>query len=155
LTMADFGLVSPFKQQGRSPVGDLHSCWTECSDSEKDCFDFEPWENDITEFLTLMMNSGYCMDLHNASRSTKCKCMEELRDHITEDEKDTVVAYLIIYARMGYQEQRRLVAEWKRYASSAQTMGGRRCNKHKVFLLPGLHSHKVCKNAIAMIIGKK
>jgi hypothetical protein len=153
--MANLVLVSPSKQRLRSPVGDLHSCWIECSEKEKDSFDFGPWETDIAEFLTMMMNSGRCMDLHNASRETKCMCMEELRDHITEEEKDRVVAYLIIYARMAFREQRSLVAEWKRYAASSRMMGGHRTDQHKVFLLPGSHTHKICKNAIARIIGKK
>ena len=83
-TMANLVLASPCKQRGRSPVADLHSCWSECSEKEKDSFDFEPWESDISEFLMLMMNSGCCKDLHNASRETKCLCMEELRDHITD-----------------------------------------------------------------------
>ena len=153
--MANLVLVSPSKQRVRSPVADLHSCWMECSEKEKDSFDFGPWENDLAEFLTMMMNSGRCKDLHNASRETKCLCMEELRDHITEEEKERVVAYLIIYARMGFREQRSLVAEWKRYAASTRMFGDHRANQHKVFLLPGSHTHKVCKNAVALIIGKK
>ena len=153
LTMAD-ALVSPCQQRSRSPVAALHSCWNECSEKEKDSFDFEPWEGDIAEFLTLMMNSGRCIDLHNASRVSKCNCMEELRDNITDEEKDRVVAYLIIYARMGFREQRSLVAEWKRYAFSTKALCDRRGDQHKVYLLPGSQTFKICKNAVAHIIGK-
>lgn len=106
----------------------------------------------------MMMNSGYCVDLHHASRLTKCMCMEDLRNEITEEEKDRVVAYLIIYARMGYREQRSLVAEWKRYAEATRaSIAGmeHRHTQHKIYLLPGSHTNRICKNAVAKIIGKK
>ena len=156
--MTTVALVSPAQLRPRSPVADLHACWSECNEKEKDSFDFEPWKVDMEEFLTLMMNSGFCVDVYHPSRVTKCRCMEDLRHEITEEEKDRVIGYLVIYARMGFREQRSLVAEWKRYAHSNKVaMGGteHRSTQHKVYLLPGSHTHKICKNAVAKIIGKK
>ena len=58
---------------------------------------------------------------------------------------------------LTFGEQRQLVLEWKKYASSVRIeMDGRghREDKHTVFLLPGSTTHRVCKNALARIIGK-
>ena len=105
----------------------------------------------------MMMNSGPCIDLHHQARITKCLCMEDLRDEITEEEKDEVVEYLIGYAKLGRQEQRSVIGEWKRHAeANVFLIDGteRRSAKHKVFLLPGSTTHKICKNSIAKLVGK-
>ena len=150
-------LVSPAKGSIRSPVVDLHSCWMEARKGERASFDFAPWKDDIEEFLTMMMNSGPCIDLHHHARVTMCLCMEELRDAITEEEKNEVVEYLIGYAKLGRQEQRSVIGEWKRHAeANVFLIDGteRRSAKHKVSLLPGSTTHKICKNSIAKLVGK-
>ena len=93
-------LVSPIKGRIRSPVADLHACWIDCNEKEKEAFDFEPWKNDIEDFLTLMMNSGGRHDLQHSGQVTKCLCMEKIRETITEQEKEGVLQYLVMYARL-------------------------------------------------------
>ena len=94
------------------------------------------------------MNSGECFDLHHQRQQTMCNCMTETRDTITDNELKLVMGYLIIYSQLSWKEQRQLVAEWVRYANSSRFVG------KKNFLLPGISTIRVCRNAIAKIIGK-
>ena len=69
---------------------------------------------------------------------------------ITDNDKDKVVDYLVMYAKMPRDDQRTLILEWKRYAKVLVGNSYRgRC-----YLLPGT-THMICKNAIAQLIGKK
>jgi hypothetical protein len=89
-------------------VLELRQCWNACSKTEKDTFDFDPWKSELEEFLTLTMNHGFCMDLHHAQCSTTCTCMKELQDTLTDQDRDNIIAYLVLYARL----------EWKKCAKS-------------------------------------
>ena len=146
-------LVPPVK----SPVVGFIACWAECTKKERLEFDFGPWKQAFQDFLMELMNGGPCFDLHNLSRQTKCRCMEKLMIAITPMDMEQVVNYLVLYCKLEYRERRLLILEWKRYAAVAKfSMEGaaHRQQQHCTFLLPGSSVHRICKNAIAFIVGK-
>ena len=143
--------VSPSKTPLSSPVVQLHALWNECNRQEQEEFDYSPWRESLEDFLIVMMRTEFCTDVHNPGRKTKCTCMSSL--DISNVEKEEVLDYLITYAKMGRDEQRALIWEWKRYSKVLDT-GERGAYGGKTYLLPGT-THVICKNAIAKIIGKK
>ena len=141
----------------KSPIIDFISCWADCTKKERDSFESSPWKVDLKEFLDGLMNRGPCFDLHNNSRQTKCRSMDSLRSSILPEEMDQVLNYLVLYCKLEYRERRSLILEWKRYAEIAKfSMEGsaHRQQQHCTFLLPGSNNHRICKNALAQIIGK-
>ena len=116
----------------------------------------EPWKSDLDEFFTLLMNRGACPDIHNAPRLTTCTCMVQLQATLTDDDRNVVLAYLVQYAKLEWPRQRHLILEWKKYAEATRLLleGLRRSEQLQVFLLPGSSTHKICKNAMATILGK-
>ena len=74
---------------------------------------------------------------------------------LSDEDKDKVIDYLVMYAKMHRDDQRSLVLEWKRFADVLTGNAGKRgAYGGKVFLLPGT-THLICKNAIAKLVGKK
>ena len=105
-------LVSPSKDYQKTPLLAFRQCWKSCKSGEQETFDCQPWKEDFEEFLTVSCLSGPCFDLHNPTRRTSCCCMQEL--DLTDEEKDSLFNYLVMYFKMGFEEQRRLILEWKR-----------------------------------------
>jgi hypothetical protein len=103
-------------------------------------------------FLDLLSNSGSCIDMYNPNHTTRCNCMAEL-DFANEEEQEAVFNYLSKYAIMPWCEKRNLVLEWKRCASAFRSSFME--NRNRVYLLPGSSTYKICKNALARIIGKE
>jgi hypothetical protein len=68
-----------------------------------------------------------------------------------EEEQESVFNYLSKYAILPWGEQRNLVLKWKRYALAfpSSFVG----NRNGVYLLPGSRTYKICKNALAKMIG--
>jgi hypothetical protein len=150
--MADLPLVSPTKHPLRNPLLDLRQCWKECTKKEKESFDLEPWKESFLGYLTQLCLSGNCTDLQNASRKTDCTCLQDL--DLKDEEVDQLFDYLLKYFKMEFQEQRRLILEWKRYAASMKALGSHDGKKHLCFLLPGSWTRRLCKSAIAKLVGK-
>ena len=146
--------VSPAKAPLTSPVIQLHTQWKECNKQEREQFDYQPWQEALEDFLILMVQSEFCTDINHPSRKTRCKCMSSI--DLSNEDKENVIDYLITYAKMGRDEQRALIWEWKRYSQVISCNDVGECGPYggKTFLLPGT-THVICKNAIAMIIGKK
>ena len=83
--------------------------------------------------------------------------MDSLKSSILPEEMDQVLNYLVLYCKLEYREQRSLILEWKRYAEIAKfSMEGSAHlqQQHCTFLLPGSNNHRICKNALAQIVGK-
>lgn len=116
----------------------------------------EPWQSDLDEFFTLLMNRGACLDIHHTSRITGCRCMESLQITLTDIDRNKVCKYMMLYARMPWKEQRNLILEWKKYGDATRAMmeGQRRSEKCQVYSLPGSTTHKICRNALATLLGK-
>jgi hypothetical protein len=74
-------------------------------------------------------------------------------DFANEEEQYAIFDYLCRYARVSWSEQRVLILEWKRYAAGFQESCRR--NKNQVYLLPGSSTYKICKSALAKLIGKE
>jgi hypothetical protein len=150
--LAMAALVSPQKEHLQHPLLELCKAWNSCSKKEKAEFDSEPWKREFESFLDVLCNSGSCVDMNNPSRTINCHCMTEL-DFANEEEQEAIVNYLFRYARLSWSEQRVLVLEWKRYATAFRSsfLG----NRHRVYLLPGSSTYKICKSALAKLIGKE
>jgi hypothetical protein len=99
-----------------------------------------------------------CVDIYSKN-PTDCRCLENL--DLTEEEAEAAVTYLINYFKLSFSEQRSLVSwEWKRYANILSAEIGEQEDRSsystkQVYLLPGCSaSHRLCRNAIAKLIGK-
>jgi hypothetical protein len=145
-------LVSPQKEHLQHPLLELCKAWNASSKKEKEEFDLEPWKREFECFLDVLCNSGPCVDMHNRSRTINCNCMAQL-DFANQEEQESIFNYLFQYARLSWSEQRVLVLEWKRYAAAfCSSFVG---NRHRVYLLPGSSTYKICKRALAKLIGKE
>ena len=151
VTMA---LVSPVKKKDkRHPLNEFRKEWQRCPKKQQDSFDFEPWREELESFIHLLANSGACEDIHNPGRRINCTCLQDL-DFSDEEEQEAIFDYLFQYAKMSWSEQRAIIREWKRYATGFRITSGMR-NNHQVYLLPGSPTHRICKNALAKLIGKE
>jgi hypothetical protein len=145
-------LVSPQKEHLQHPLLELRRAWQKATKVERETFDLAPWKEEFACFLDVLCNSGPCTSLHNPGRQINCNCMSEL-DFVDDNEQDAIFSYLCRYARMTRTEQRVLILEWKRYAAGFQASC--RGNKNQVYLLPGSSTYKICKSALAKLIGKE
>ena len=151
--MADSALVSPSKKPDKNPFIALRACWKECTKQERESFDLEPWKESFVEYLTRICVSGPCTDLQNPTRRTPCCCLQEL--DLVDEEVDQLFEYLLQYFKLDFTDQRRLILEWKRYASSFRIDEvNTKYSKHQTYLLPGSSTHRICKSALAKLIGK-
>jgi ribosome-binding protein aMBF1 (putative translation factor) len=130
----------------------LHSVWMNSTKEEQKDFDSTPWLCDIENMLLLIMTDGRCFDVLNPSRRTSCCCMQgELYPVLDYHERRHAVRYLFDFAKLPANGQHILVVEWMKYGSSNKYGG--RAEQHMSYLFPGCSKYRVCKNAVARIIG--
>lgn len=144
--------VSPQKVGTEHPLQSLRRAWLECKKKERKSFDYEPYRDDIRAYLSLLQNRGPCEDIHNVGRSINCTCLHDL--DLTGEEEDSVIDYLIDYAKLSFDEQRARLLEWKKYARLFKYPVKATGNNHQHYLLPGSRSYTVCKNGLSRVIGK-
>jgi hypothetical protein len=154
-TMAESALVSPSKTPDKNPFIALRACWKECTKEERESFDLEPWKESFVAYLTRICVSGPCSDLQNPTRRSPCCCLEAL--DLVDEEVDQLFEYLLQYFKLDFTDQRKLILEWKQYAASFridELLHTTKYSKHQTFLLPGSSTHRICKSALAKLVGK-
>jgi hypothetical protein len=121
--------------------------------SLKSAFDAEEAAAKLKLFPTHLISQPFCREL-NSQSLTKCTCLSGLQDNGNEDvDISPTVDYLISFASRSIEDQQRIVMEWIKYAKLFST-GAPAEEKLHCFLLPGsTESYKVCKNALARMIG--
>ena len=108
--MASKPLVSPSKVPTKHPLDEFRKQWNASSCEGQDQFDYSEAISCTEEFLTLMVNSGKCMDLYNPGSRVACSCMEQLE--LSNEEVSSFASYLINYFKLSWEEQRALILEW-------------------------------------------
>lgn len=120
---------------------------------ERTDFDYSEYRAETLGFLDMLGNMGNCFDVYNPTRRVACSCMADLE--LTEEEAETTIDYLINFFKLSYDEQRSLILEWRRYSKTFRSFNNDpSLSPHQTFLLPGSASHRVCKNAIAKLVGR-
>ena len=131
-----------------NPISCLRAVWHRAkSKSKRDAIDLVPWRHNIQVYVAnLIADTGGCFDLHKTPNGrVQCHCMNAIV--LDDEERVASVDYLIMFATLGKSEQEAIVLEWMRY--SKMTPGkGSRC-----FFFPGSTTHKICRNALAKVIG--
>ena len=100
--------------------------------------------------------SRNCVDVLNPSRGeTNCDCMQVAIDDMNFEETMQFGRAMSGLLKKTRKDIDRHVVEWVKYAeASRRDLAGRdKATQQRVYLLPGAHKHKVCKNAIAALFG--
>ena len=105
----------------------------------------------IRVHFDLLMELPVCYAV-NSNRPTTCKCMRDPKPTNAQQIEST--RYLLGFARLTKEQQRSLVCQWIKYASSLKgdLLGQRRADQLRVFLMPGT-THQICSSALQRLIG--
>jgi hypothetical protein len=147
-------LVSPASLKAEHPLCEFRRQWNASNKREKEEFDYSEFRAGTLGLLDMLGNAGNCFDVQNPSRRVACSCMANLV--LTEEETEATIDYLINFFKLRYEEQRSLILEWKRYSKTFRSFNNDEAlSSHQTYLLPGSSTHRVCKNAIAKLVGKE
>ena len=147
--------VSPANKPQRHPLDAFRRQWLGLKICERESFDVSVYRDETLAFLDTLGNLGCCRDIVNPRNSIECYCMSNL--DLTEEEAEQTVDYLINYFKLTFSEQRSLILEWKRYAKTLSEMHHGESfsySQYQIFLLPGSSTHRLCRNAVATLVGK-
>ena len=113
----------------------------------------EKWKTEIrSHYWHLAINN--CVDMKHFNVELKCGCMVATRWWLDDSDIEDVVNFLYGYALMEQEAQRRLVAEWIRYAIASKAKSGE--SNKCLYLLPGALPKTncfLCRHALARLLG--
>ena len=106
----------------------------------------------IEQFFWILLQER-CRALKNVSRATKCTCMIVARGYVTDEDIKSIVPFLFNYGLMEQGAQRKLLAEWMRYAMALKSKTKE--NRTQCFLMPGLLTTRamICQHAMGALLG--